>query len=159
MRQLSQKERPPKFTAALCMPFLLALSVSVPAQEFPQDEAVFHGLSYHSKDRPNGKDWNQTNWGLAWRHVLSESLSWQLGAYRDSMFHTATYSLLDYTPFQGLGLQAGGFAGVRASKQKTEFIGGAAARYQANRYSVTARLGPAQKSGGFVFAIEAGYRF
>ena len=159
MRQPSQTARLPKFTVVLCVPFLLALSVSVQAQDFPQNEAVFHGLSYHSKDRPNGKDWNQTNWGLAWRHVPSESLSWQLGAYRDSMFHTATYGLLDYTPFQGLGLQAGGFAGVRALKYKTEFIGGAAARYLASRHSITARLGPAQKSGGFVFAIEAGYRF
>ncbi len=159
MRQLSQTAHLPTFTAVLFIPFLLALSGSVPAQESPQDEVVFHGLSYHSKDRPNGKDWNQTNWGLAWRHVPSESLSWQLGAYRDSMFHTAAYGLLDYTPFQGFGLQAGGFAGVRASKNKTEFVGGAAARYQASRYSVTARLGPAQKFGGFVFAIEAGYRF
>ncbi|WP_426146634.1 hypothetical protein [Polaromonas sp. DSR2-3-2] len=159
MCQPSQKARLPAFTAVLCMPFLLAIPISVPAQEFPQDEAVFHGLSYHSKDRPNGKDWNQTNWGLAWRHVPSEKLSWQLGAYRDSMFHTTAYGLLDYTPFQGLGLQAGGFAGARSSKHKTEFVGGAVIRYQANRYSVTARLGPAQKSGGFVFAIEAGYRF
>ena len=159
MCQLNQTARLSTFTAVLCMPFLLALPAGVSAQEFPQNEAIFHGLSYHSNDRPNGKDWNQINWGLAWRHVPSESLSWQLGAYRNSMFHTATYGLLDYTPFQGLGLQAGGFAGVRASKHKTEFIGGAATRYQANRYSITARLGPAQKSGGFVVAIEAGYRF
>ncbi len=140
MRQLNETARLFKFKLVLCMAFFLALQVSVSAQEFPKNEAVLHGLSYHSKDRPGGKDWNETNWGLAWRHVPSESLSWQLGAYRDSKFRTAAYGLLDYTPFQGLGLQAGGFVGVKALKQNTGFVGGAVARYQANRYSITARL-------------------
>ncbi len=158
MRQPNETTRLPTFTAMLCTAFFLALQVSVSAQEFSKNEAIFHGLSYHSKDRPGGKDWNETNWGVGWRHAPNESLSWQLGAYRDSKFRTATYGLLDFTPLQGLGLQAGGFAGFKATKQKTSFVGGAVARYQSNSYSITTRLSHSQ-SGGSVFAIEAGYRF
>lgn len=159
MRQLNETARLTTFTAVLWMTFFLTLQVSVSAQEFPKNEAVLHGLSYHFKDRPGGKDWNETNWGLSWRHVPSESLSWQLGAYRDSNFRSAAYGLMDYTPFQGLGLQAGGFAGLKALKQETSFVGGAVARYQANSYSITARLSHSQKSGSLLLAIEAGYRF
>ena len=86
MRQLNETARLFKFKLVLCMAFFLALQVSVSAQEFPKNEAVLHGLSYHSKDRPGGKDWNETNWGLAWRHVPSESLSWQLALIATASF-------------------------------------------------------------------------
>lgn len=159
MRQLNDSTRLQLSAAVLYLPFLLALPVGVLAQDYPRDEAVLHGLSYHTKARPSGHQWNKLNWGLAWRHAPSESLSWQFGAYRDSVFKPAAYGLVDYTPLQGLGLQAGGFAGAKASNHSTDFIAGAAARYQASSYSLTGRVGQAKKSRGYVYTIEAGWRF
>lgn len=119
---------------------------------------VVHGLTHHTAPRHSGLPWNGTNQGLALRYIKDSDWSSQVGGYKDSVFKPTVYGLVDYTPVHALGINFGGFAGVKHSA-KTSPVAGVVARWEPGAISITGRFARAPQSGGYVFALEAGVRF
>ena len=121
---------------------------------------VVHGLSYHTQARLQGTPWNERNVGLALRIKQSNDLSYQLGVYRDSLYRTSAYGLVDYTPLQLGDLQVGGFAGIRNYGRFLPIVG-ATVRYEQPGWAVTLRIAPAPQGVkfGVVYAVEFSKEF
>lgn len=103
--------------------------------------------------------WNETNYGLGWRHAYSQDWSLQGGIYKDSRSRASAYVTGDYTPFGTKWLRVGGFAAMRVTNDGFGPAAGGLARLQFERWSLAARIWPTvgRYSGGV--AIEAGFRF
>jgi hypothetical protein len=110
---------------------------------------VLHGASHHTKPRPSGKEWNQFNAGIGLRLETANSLSYQAGIYRDSVFKNTAYGLVNYTPVQFSGLTMGGFVGAKHNGSLTAIVG---ALIKSNY--ATLRIAPAPQSKGLVYAVE-----
>ena len=139
--------------------FLLAalLVISNAKAEEGDVHIVLHGLSQHSQARENCRNWNQVNTGLGLRYELDESLSMQLGGYRNSMNRNSVYALADWTPLQVGPLQIGGFTGgaTRYKSNQGVLLGGVV-RWQQDHVSLALRLVPRRNT---VISIELGWRF
>ena len=138
---------------------LLAALLVIPSAKAEEGDVhiVLHGFCLHAQARENGKDWNQVNTGLALRYELDDSLSVQLGGYRNSINRNSVYALADWTPLQVGPLQIGGFAGV-TTRYKSDYrsLLGGVVRLQRENVSLALRLVPKTNT---VMAIELGWRF
>ena len=138
---------------------LTALILSAQAQAADYS-IVLHGASYHTNPRQSGLPWNVFNGGAALRVRMDETLSYQAGGYRDSVFQPTLYGLADYTPVRSGPYALGGFAGAKQSKTTSlRPIAGLVARYSANGWAVASRLAPAPQSKGAVLTLEVSRNF
>lgn len=119
---------------------------------------VVHGFSHHTEQRKSGKPWNSTNYGISIRAQTSADVSFQVGAYKDSVFKPTVYALIDYTPLHYGNFSAGGFIGAKYSTALKPILGGLV-RYERAGWAVTGRVGPAPQSGGWVYMVELGRSF
>ena len=143
-------------TAAL----LLALAATA-AQADPAWHLQVHTKSHHFDARTNGKQWEESNYGLGLRRELSADWSLQGGVYRNSLGRTTLYATADWTPLQHGAFSAGVFAGVRTGYEKRlQAAAGGLVRWQGERMSTTVRFSPkASRTGSAVIALELGWRF
>lgn len=130
-----------------------ALLACIGAAQAADYSIVVHGLSHHTEQRKSGKPWNEVNGGLGIRATVKDSLSVQVGAYRDSVFKTTAYALADFTPLHVGDFAAGGFAGGKYSTALKPILG-ALLRYESSGWAVTGRVGPAPQSRGWVYTVE-----
>jgi hypothetical protein len=136
------------------------------SQAYAQDWHVqVHGLSYHQvRTQPNGVKWNELNWGLGLRYQATESLDVQAGMFRNSQYRDSTYAIATWLPLGvteavRVGAFAGAVNGYRLRDGKPVAAGGLAARWQGERFSVTARLLPKHpKSDTGAMTLELGIK-
>lgn len=124
-----------------------------------------HGLSYHTeRTQANGDKWNERNYGLGLRYQVNDAWDVQAGAFKNSQFKTSAYAIATWLPVEVTKeLRAGMFGGVvngyRLNDGRAVPAGGLAARYQAERLSVTWRFVPKHpKTDSAVISIELGWR-
>jgi len=137
---------------------LAALCAATAAQAAPGDyHLVIHGASYHTVQRPKAPFWNQVNPGMGLRYEWTDTVSLQVGAYKNSYYRKSVYGGLDWTPVSFGNVQLGGFLGMASGyAEKAGVAGGGLVRWQGKDFSVALRIVPAKCS---IFALELGYRF
>lgn len=139
---------------------LIALTVltAAPAYAEPGDtHLVLHGVSYHTIKRPRGPEWNQVNPGIGLRYEWTDTVSLQVGTYKNSFYRQSVYAGADWTPLRLGDIHFGGFLGVASGyADKAGVAGGGLVRWQGERLSLALRIVPAKCS---IFTLELGYRF
>lgn len=136
----------------------IAALIAATAQAEPGDyHLIIHGASYHTVPRTSGPQWNQVNPGMGLRYELSDTVSLQVGAYKNSYYRKSLYAGADWTPVEYGNFQLGGFLGAASGyADKAGIAGGGLVRWQGKDFSVAVRIVPAKCS---IFALELGYRF
>lgn len=144
----------PGHTTIAAIAMLLALT----AQAEPSDNhLVLHGVSYHTIPRTRGPEWNQTNPGIGLRHEFTQTLSGQIGVYKNSFYRQSIYAGVDWTPLRLGDIHFGGFGGVASGyADKAGLAGGGVVRWQGQKLSLTLRIVPAKCA---IYTLELGYRF
>jgi hypothetical protein len=140
---------------------ILASLAMLAMPAFGQDMHLqVHTTSHHFHERTNGKQWNEVNAGAALRLQLDPAWAVQAGGYRNSIDRWTAYAVADWTPLRQGPFAAGVFGGVRTGYGKgAQAAGGALARWQGEKASVTLRLAPkSNTTGSAVVALELGWK-
>lgn len=137
--------------------FIFAFSTGVAHAASGDYSLVVHGASYHTVKRQSGPAWNQVNPGMGLRYELDDTLSVQVGAYKNSYYRKSIYAGLDWTPIKMGRVELGGFiGGATGYAEKAGVLGGGLVRWQGDKVSIGVRIVPAKCS---IFTFEIGYRF
>lgn len=145
----------------LAVVFAMAFMVDAKAADY---SLVVHGLSRHATthDPDTGKRWREVNPGLGLRIGLSDELSAQAGAYRNSQNRNSAYLIADYLPIEISGVRFGGALGLATGYRVSPVMPVAAfvARWQTDAaVSITLRFVPPKvPKVTSVVAIEIGIR-
>jgi len=152
LRKVYQKTL--SFTLLLLSALFIAIAFNAPvkAQTECENRIVLHTASYHF-DR--AQQWNEKNYGVAYRHCIAQGMSIQGGYYRNSYFRGTFYLLVQREwhlagPIRG-GVFAGGVTGYKVP---------AAAGLMVSANDFTMRFAPpvgSQTSGVIAFELTKAF--
>lgn len=137
---------------------IIALIAAVATTAYAGDiHLQVHGIS----DHPNTKGLNERNWGLGARFQHTESLSTQVGVYKNSNNETTAYAVGQWQPLKLGPVRAGAFAGVASRYHHPEapLVGGLMTTWQGDVVSVTFRTTKSGDKNPAVRTLELGFKF